>query len=185
MSAEELQARIEEISVDIERQKESLRNLESSKSLLQRQLNSILDPVARLPLEISSEIFVRCLPSLPEAGAVDIPMLLLNICNSWSRIAISTPALWVAIRVESPRATGLRKGLQIWLQRARHRPLSLSFGGCFDDEVATVVRQHTQQLKNLEVYHDDPNQVDDVDPFLGMGRFSSLENPHDWRFTRD
>ncbi|KAJ7762039.1 hypothetical protein DFH07DRAFT_815059 [Mycena maculata] len=173
----ELQSRIDELSVDIERQKEVLRQLETSKSLLQRQLNSILDPVARLPLEISSEIFIRCLPSLPKLGASHIPLLLLNVCNAWSDIALSTPALWAAIRVESPRAAGLEKGLQIWLQRARYRPLSLSFGGCFDDDVAAVVRQHTQQLKSFEVYHDDPNQVDDVDPFLGMGPgpFSSLE----------
>ncbi|KAJ7453624.1 hypothetical protein B0H11DRAFT_1665734, partial [Mycena galericulata] len=97
MSVEELQARIAKISADIELQKAVLKNLERSKILFQRQLNSVRDPVARLPLEISSEIFIQCLPPLPVPGAHRAPMLLLNVCNAWTGIALSTPALWASI----------------------------------------------------------------------------------------
>ncbi|KAJ7449978.1 hypothetical protein B0H11DRAFT_1822235 [Mycena galericulata] len=92
MSVEELQARIEKISADIEQQKKILNDLERMKRLAHRQLNTLRDPVARLPLEVSSEIFTQCLPVLAEHGAHNIPMLLLNICNAWTYIALSTPA---------------------------------------------------------------------------------------------
>ncbi|KAJ7453591.1 hypothetical protein B0H11DRAFT_1820259, partial [Mycena galericulata] len=99
MSVEELQARIKKLSTNIKRQKKILKDLEQSKSLVQRQLNAARDPVERLPLEISSEIFIQCLPSLLEPGAHHLPMILLNVCNAWTDIAISTPVLWEAIRV--------------------------------------------------------------------------------------
>ncbi|KAJ6558198.1 hypothetical protein B0H19DRAFT_1235139 [Mycena capillaripes] len=63
---EELRARIVKLSEEINLQKELLRKLERDKSLVQRQLNVSLDPMARLPLEISSEILLECLPPLPE-----------------------------------------------------------------------------------------------------------------------
>ncbi|KAJ7757794.1 hypothetical protein DFH07DRAFT_706267, partial [Mycena maculata] len=95
--------RIQALSVDIERQKQVLKKLETDEILALRQLNAVLDPLARLPLEISSEIFFQCLPPIPEPGATRVPLLLLNVCNSWSCIAISTPALWASIRVQFPR----------------------------------------------------------------------------------
>ncbi|KAJ7748784.1 hypothetical protein DFH07DRAFT_713969, partial [Mycena maculata] len=64
---------------------------------LQREVLAVHDPLARLPLEISSEIFLQCLPPLPEPGAHHVPMLFLNICNAWTSIALSTPALWASI----------------------------------------------------------------------------------------
>ncbi|KAJ7762044.1 hypothetical protein DFH07DRAFT_707650, partial [Mycena maculata] len=94
---------IDKISVDIERQKEVQRTLEAKKILLRRQLNAFLDPVARMPLEISSEIFIQCLPSLPVPGARRFPMFFLNLCKAWTAIALSTPALWSAIHVQFPR----------------------------------------------------------------------------------
>ncbi|KAJ7315373.1 hypothetical protein DFH08DRAFT_715598, partial [Mycena albidolilacea] len=93
-SAKELRARIVKLETEIERQKKLLTNLECDKKPAQRQLNAVLDPVARLPLEISSEIFVLSRTAFPEPGAMHIPMLLLNVCNAWSNIALSTPTLW-------------------------------------------------------------------------------------------
>ncbi|KAJ7618956.1 hypothetical protein B0H17DRAFT_1340880, partial [Mycena rosella] len=82
MSVTELQARIDKLSADIDLlQKEVLKTLERSKIAVQRELNAVRDPVGRLPFEISSEIFVQCLPSRPSPGAEHIPMLFLNICN--------------------------------------------------------------------------------------------------------
>ncbi|KAJ7458026.1 hypothetical protein B0H11DRAFT_2062364 [Mycena galericulata] len=151
MSVQELQARIKKISADIERQKKLLKNLEQNKCLVQRQLNAARDPVARLPLEISSEIFIQCLPSLPEPGAHRLPMILLNVCNAWTSIALSTPALWEAIRVVYPRAEGFPQLLTIWLQRACNRPLSVSFTDAFHEGIIPIVWQHNQRLKHLEI----------------------------------
>ncbi|KAJ7102789.1 hypothetical protein C8R44DRAFT_808538 [Mycena epipterygia] len=157
MSVKQLQTRIEQLSVDIERQKEVLKQLECNKRATQRQLNDILDPVARLPLEISSEIFIQCLPARPKPGASRAPMLLLNICNAWTDIALATPALWSSIHVEFPRVEGFDELLGMWLKRARNRPLSISLHNHFDAGVGPLVRQHAHLLKNLEIYCDENN----------------------------
>jgi hypothetical protein len=57
MSAQELRTRIEELSSEIALQKRLLTKLEQDKSVAQGQLNAVIDPVAQLPLEISTEIF--------------------------------------------------------------------------------------------------------------------------------
>lgn len=113
MSVQELRARIEEISSEIHLQPQFSKKLEHDKSLIQRQLNDVVDPVSRLPLEVSSKIFLRCLPPLErsESGyrhivrvpnAAHAPVLLLNVCNSWNDIALATPALWAAINSGFP-----------------------------------------------------------------------------------
>ncbi|KAJ7472172.1 hypothetical protein FB451DRAFT_1559305 [Mycena latifolia] len=155
MSVQELQARISEVSADIDRQKEVLTKLEKSKTALQRQLNAVRDPVARLPLEISSEIFVQCLPPItPRPGARHVPMLLLNICSAWTEIALSTSALWASIYIIFPRAEGFSDVIRTWLKRARNLPLSISLHKSFDISVATVVGLYAEQLKNLKIYRD-------------------------------
>ncbi|KAJ7457920.1 hypothetical protein B0H11DRAFT_2286716 [Mycena galericulata] len=176
MSVEELKARIKKITADIEQQKEVLEKLEHSKSLVQRQLNNARDPVAPLPAEISSEIFTQCLPLLAEPGARNIPMLLLNICNTWTDIALSTPALWAAVRVVFPRPEGFLQLLRTWLQRARNRPLSLSLTNTFHEGAVPIVWQHGQQLKHLEFYHkqeDGENSDEDSDEEIDIWEYTS------------
>ncbi|KAJ7831520.1 hypothetical protein B0H14DRAFT_2280725, partial [Mycena olivaceomarginata] len=55
---------------------------------------SIVDPIQRLPVEISSAIFVYCLPEFPRPSPGFAPMIFLHVCHAWSSIAVSTPALW-------------------------------------------------------------------------------------------
>ncbi|KAJ7046823.1 hypothetical protein C8F04DRAFT_987024, partial [Mycena alexandri] len=147
MSIKDIQARIDELSVEIERQKEVLNQLACSKAAAQRQLNALRDPIARLPLEISSEIFLQCLLSgLPRPDPSTAPMLLLNICNAWTNIALSTPALWAAIYIEHP----CHELLRIWLQRARSCALSVGVGE-LENEVA-VLGEYSKQLRHLEIF---------------------------------
>ncbi|KAJ6558227.1 hypothetical protein B0H19DRAFT_132460 [Mycena capillaripes] len=126
---QELRARIAKLSAEIELHKDVLKKLEQDKSLVQRQLNAVLDPVAQLPLEISSEIFLQSLPILPKPGLNNVPMLLLNICSAWTDIALSTPDLWTAINITFPSAEGSEDGARTWLQRAGNCPLSISLVG--------------------------------------------------------
>jgi hypothetical protein len=156
MSVEEIQARIAQLSVDIETQRELLRQLENSKIFAQRQLNAIRDPVARLPLEISSEIFVRCLPPFrPTPGARSLPMLLLNICSAWTHIALSTPALWASIDLEFPGV----EILQLWFERARHRTLSISLRRGLGNGVGSILRKYAEQIKQLELYEENVDSL--------------------------
>ncbi|KAJ7302104.1 hypothetical protein DFH08DRAFT_906060 [Mycena albidolilacea] len=167
-----LRARIDEISAEIALQKTVLKKLEQGRSLVQRQLNAVVDPVSRLPLEISSEIFLLSLaadpgpmarekrldPSLlssfPKAGACRVPMLLMNVCNTWSDIALATPALWTAIRIDFPCASGLSRLVPIWFRRAKNHPLSITLGGDLSylgSRVTTVIWKYGERLKHLEI----------------------------------
>ncbi|KAJ7727243.1 hypothetical protein B0H16DRAFT_1894538 [Mycena metata] len=145
LSVTELEARIAQISSDIALQQEVLKNLERKKSADQRQLNAIRDPVARLPLEISSEIFLGCLTSQRKPGAHVAPLLFLNICNAWTDIALSTPAMWDTIELYFPGADCLRS----WLPRAGKRMLTIALDRGLDHSVAAILHQHATQLKHL------------------------------------
>ncbi|KAJ7682405.1 hypothetical protein DFH06DRAFT_1160988 [Mycena polygramma] len=150
----DLRARIAAISTQISVQKEVLKELERDKSLVQRQLNAALDPVARLPLEISSEIFLQTLPSIPDRpGLYAAPMLLLNVCHAWSRIALSTPALWAAIGAVWPCTMRFEANSRTWLQRAGNRPLSVSLRGNFhgNGNDPSFIWKYGERFKHLAI----------------------------------
>ncbi|KAJ7896289.1 hypothetical protein B0H14DRAFT_499871 [Mycena olivaceomarginata] len=177
-----LRARIEEISSKIDLQKELLRKLERDKSVAQRQLNSVVDPVARLPLEISSEIFLRYLDLFSTFRKHGASRLLLNICNTWTTIALSSPALWSTIAIQFPgHPRGLPMVLPTWFERAGIRPVSLFLYGdlsILDYSVSTIIWEHCGQLKDLKIvttadptiidlFHDIDDE-DDEDMFPGL-----------------
>ncbi|KAJ7762607.1 hypothetical protein B0H16DRAFT_1263925, partial [Mycena metata] len=71
------------------------RRLTEEKITIQRSLDSIVYPVLTLPVEITTEIFVRCLPRYSAYPSGNVaPMLLGRICRQWRNIACSTPRLW-------------------------------------------------------------------------------------------
>ncbi|KAJ6510659.1 hypothetical protein C8R45DRAFT_1068621 [Mycena sanguinolenta] len=151
MSVEELHAHIVRLDTEIDLQKELLKKLEHDRSLVQRQLNAALDPVARLPVEISSEIFLY--GTQPAA-------VLMNICHAWSEIALATPTLWMSLRIDFPCAEDLVEALPVWFQRARNRPLSLTITLCgrssnWNHRVSSLIWCHGAQLKHLEILDDD------------------------------
>ncbi|KAJ7699484.1 hypothetical protein B0H16DRAFT_1836234, partial [Mycena metata] len=88
--------RVSDLASAIEAHKEAINELERTKSAVQSQLNAILDPITRLPLEISSDIFLRCLHHVSEStcNTRKAPLLFMHVCHSWSNIALSTPSLW-------------------------------------------------------------------------------------------
>ncbi|KAJ6523324.1 hypothetical protein B0H19DRAFT_1244232 [Mycena capillaripes] len=167
VNVEALKARIAKLSADIDLQKEALRQLERNKIAAQRQLNAIRDPLARLPLEITSEIFLRCLPRQRKPHPRSAPMLLLNVCNVWSDIALSTPALWAAIYLTYSGDDILK----IWLSRARNYPLYLTLRRSLDYDTAPILSQLATQLKHLEIHEEELN----VTPLTDFGPFLHLQ----------
>ncbi|KAJ6516847.1 hypothetical protein C8R47DRAFT_406650 [Mycena vitilis] len=162
MSVTELRLRVAELSTTIDKQKKLLRKLEKDKSLVLRQINAVLDPVARLPFELSSDIFLRSLPVYPKPGASNLPVVFLHVCNAWADIALSTPALWDKIQINLPPPVGLKGALQSWFQGALR--------GRFDDQgIATIVWQHGQHVKHLDICDggDDNSDSTSMDPTGG------------------
>ncbi|KAJ6477555.1 hypothetical protein C8R45DRAFT_1101876 [Mycena sanguinolenta] len=167
MSVEELRARIVTLDSEIERQrseKNPLEKLEKDKIFALRQLNAALDPVARLPVEISSEIFLCSLAAIP--GKQDVPTGLLRVCSFWTDIALATPALWTSVRIRFPCGDDVAEVLPIWFRRARSRPISMSISLCgsssnWNRHVSDVLWRHGGQFKHLEIFDDDGFVPDD------------------------
>ncbi|KAJ7500761.1 hypothetical protein B0H11DRAFT_1714232, partial [Mycena galericulata] len=90
----ELRRRVEDISSAIKHHRQVLVDLEKERSAIQNELNCILDPMTRLPLEISSDILFRCLPRPAQSAPLQAPTIFLSISHSWSSIALATPSLW-------------------------------------------------------------------------------------------
>ncbi|KAJ7640387.1 hypothetical protein DFH06DRAFT_1052805 [Mycena polygramma] len=166
-SVEQLRARIAEVSTEIVLQKKVLKTLRKAKSLAQRQLNAALDPVARLPVEISSEIFLQSLPSFAERkpSVQYTPILLLRICHAWRNIALLTSELWSGIQITFPSgyAPGFEEGVQTWLRRASNRPLSVSLRGPggFEPGATDIVWRHAQQIERLDLCYQKEDESDD------------------------
>jgi hypothetical protein len=105
------------------------------------------DPIARLPLEISSYIFIRCLPDYrPDS---DAPCSFSIFATSGS---ISRFPLRLYIQSIFPNAANL----EIWLGRARGLPFSLSLHRSLYAEIGSVVKQHASRVRILSLGVDRP-----------------------------
>ncbi|KAK7028368.1 F-box domain-containing protein [Favolaschia claudopus] len=152
MSVETLCARIATLDNEIKLQRELLKKLKSEKSCVQYELNMIQDPISRLPLELSSQIFLHAVGGFAKPGPLHAPVLILRVCNSWRDIALATPELWSAVHIAFPCAEGKKKAVKTWLDRARPRPLSVILDGVFDHDVVDLVWKRARQLEHLEIW---------------------------------
>ncbi|KAJ6448442.1 hypothetical protein C8R45DRAFT_1224673 [Mycena sanguinolenta] len=106
--------------------------LEKQGNEVKANLDTVVYPILSLPAEITSRIFVECLPK-DGAYLFDrcLPLLLLRVCRRWKDIALSISQLWSFVRIESfwPNKFMVSPGtplqLQTWFSRAGERPLSL------------------------------------------------------------
>ncbi|KAJ7607935.1 hypothetical protein FB45DRAFT_1130661, partial [Roridomyces roridus] len=102
---------VPELLQSLARQKEALRILERQLGATRSQLNSALDPMMRLPVEISSEIFVHCLSEAHTWDAL------------WTLIG-----LWKDISDTGVPLGSFSQFFEIWVSRWSNRmpPFSLS-----------------------------------------------------------
>ncbi|KAJ7753313.1 hypothetical protein DFH07DRAFT_511142 [Mycena maculata] len=62
---------------------------------------ALVSPVRRLPRDMIQDIFMACLPT-HRMSAREAPVLLGRIYSSWRVISLSTPGLWVSLRIAVP-----------------------------------------------------------------------------------
>ncbi|KAJ7072811.1 hypothetical protein C8F01DRAFT_1362082, partial [Mycena amicta] len=90
-------------------------------------------PIFSMPPELTSEIFLNCLPDGPaDMNLKSPPLLFLQICRRWSDIAVSTPRLWASIHIKFGMWTtpNLTRFFKCWLVCAGQVPrLSISLAG--------------------------------------------------------
>ncbi|KAJ6533032.1 hypothetical protein B0H19DRAFT_876733, partial [Mycena capillaripes] len=91
---------------------------------LQAESDAIVYPVLSLPPEVTTEIFLRCVPCEPNPrpSPTQAPLLLAQICRQWRQIALHTPALWRCLLFGDEMPVEF---LHIWLSRSGNHPLSL------------------------------------------------------------
>ncbi|KAK7028655.1 hypothetical protein R3P38DRAFT_2937694 [Favolaschia claudopus] len=141
---------------DIQTQKEVLLALERWRSNIQRRLNDLRDPIARIPVEISAEIFTHYAPNYgTEYASVAKPLLLLSICSRWTEIAVATPRLWANLDLQIPREVcpNFVFYLDRWLARSKNFPLSLSISDGLEDhfDILNVVTAHAHHIRELDM----------------------------------
>jgi hypothetical protein len=74
--------------------------LEAERTTIHKTLSAVFYSVLDLPSEVTSEIFLHCLPDAPSVpSSITAPLLLLKICRRWRDIALKTPALWASFAV--------------------------------------------------------------------------------------
>ncbi|KAK7022363.1 F-box domain-containing protein [Favolaschia claudopus] len=149
----QLQEHIDELSSSIVAQEAVLLNLRTQRSDARRKLNCFLDPMARLPLEIQSHIFLSVdldsEPPRPDPNAP--PMVFTNVCRLWRDIAVATPKLWDALLLDLPRGPQYAEFCKLWLSRACSHSLSLKLSGSLklQGDIQELVRTYRNQLENL------------------------------------
>ncbi|KAJ7724881.1 hypothetical protein B0H16DRAFT_1895312 [Mycena metata] len=149
MSNDALRAEVESLTSSISRQQLRLR-------VLQAQLDSIVYPVLTLPPEITSEIFLQCVPIEWERDGVnkrEAPLLLTQICGDWRRTAVSTPALWTTfeVRYSTPGLVHLPEIAETWLSRACGCPLTVNIWGVFPAECKRTFETFQRHASTVEV----------------------------------
>ncbi|KAJ7607695.1 hypothetical protein FB45DRAFT_877581 [Roridomyces roridus] len=153
-----LQTKLRLMCKAIENQKLVLRSLEKQKCDIHSQLNCILDPMTRMPLEISSDILLRCLPSKPSSQPSDAPRVFLLVSRSWRNIASSTSALWTKITDDRvPASFHFGPLVQKWFTFSRSLQISISLSRDFSDlgdqdaDFVAYVKEHAHRAHTVNL----------------------------------
>ncbi|KAK7000421.1 hypothetical protein R3P38DRAFT_3058358 [Favolaschia claudopus] len=151
----QLRSHIDELSDTIAAQIRLLRDLEAQRSTARSKLNSFLDPMARLPLEIQSRIFLDVTkPNEPIPDPQDVPLVFLSICQLWRVIALATPRLWTGVELNClPRRPAYAEVGKNWMERAGPFPLSLVLHGSLrlERSVQDLVTSYRHRFESLSL----------------------------------
>ncbi|KAK7022411.1 hypothetical protein R3P38DRAFT_3271178 [Favolaschia claudopus] len=127
-----LREHIYELTDTIRFQERLLCDLKGEHRRSRKQLNSFLDPMARLPVELVSEIFTLCVcgVSRPRINCCEAPMSLVQVCQSWRDVALAIPNLWTRLGIDDLSCSDAFVDMcTAWVERAKGKPFSLSLSG--------------------------------------------------------
>ncbi|KAJ7639337.1 hypothetical protein FB45DRAFT_425045 [Roridomyces roridus] len=178
----DLRYQVARLSRQISAQERRLQEMRAQLHPLQLRLDALTYPVLTLPLEITSEIFLHCLPVVHSGvdgiSTSEAPLLLLRICRQWRRIALSTPALWSRLGIDVPRRENHATDIvDTWLGRAGQCPLSVTVKGPIkyteiddSDLFFETLCRHAPTIRSLELEFD----LDDWEILPQRVNFSAL-----------
>ncbi|KAJ7015853.1 hypothetical protein C8F04DRAFT_1363969 [Mycena alexandri] len=176
-----LRKQLEQTEADIDQTNRDLDLLDKKRTLILHQLAIVATfPVLTLPVEITREIFIGCLPfaqcrpfTTKEKNYGTAAATLLSICREWRHIALSTPELWTVLSlrfdpipsgVTVPKSEQVEAYIDRWLGRAGMRPLSLCFerarrgNNVLHDcsfpptRMGGIINRYSKRIEYLELY---------------------------------
>ncbi|KAJ7270437.1 hypothetical protein C8J57DRAFT_1605415 [Mycena rebaudengoi] len=173
---------ISELDTRILALEESLGATRCERENLERRLDNCKYPVLTLPVEVTSEIFIACLPEYPECPPMDgllSPTLLGQICRKWREIALDTLRLWRAIELHLWNKSAFDAQLTVlntWLSRSKGCSFSLSLkkvlveSPTFSElpQFTDTIISHSARWEQIELYCPS-NELDWIE-----GTFSQL-----------
>ncbi|KAF8191950.1 hypothetical protein K438DRAFT_1762526 [Mycena galopus ATCC 62051] len=153
---------------------------------------SVTYPVLTLPIEITSDIFLKFVePGHPSRkalpGSENNPVNLLQICRTWRDIALAIPVLWSILNLicrlpyqcysSSPAVDD--EFIQQWLERTAGVPLSLDFQGHAtegggQEQIKAILSRHAPDVETLDPSLDRLNFHWLVKPYSFLSLFCRL-----------
>ncbi|KAJ7659341.1 hypothetical protein DFH06DRAFT_1130873 [Mycena polygramma] len=147
-------ARFADIEAEIQKLKQSIRELRSEQDSIRARLESRSYPVLTLPNELVSEIFIHFLPIYPSCPPLtgDLsPYTLLWICSKWREIALSTPALWRAMSLDYMDDDEAQVQM---VQASGSYPLSIEAHQemCIEGELLQALARHCSRWEHVKLH---------------------------------
>ncbi|KAJ7604210.1 hypothetical protein FB45DRAFT_1083159 [Roridomyces roridus] len=140
-----------------------LQKLEDYRQSVLRELGSIVYPVLSLPNEITSEIFLQCLPDIPgpNLNSKTFPRAPLGVCKAWRALALSTPRLWMHLGLDLRSASvrwKWRELIEIWFSRAAPHLSTLSIrakswkhGDAGSEMIRPILQRYAPRLRIIQL----------------------------------
>ncbi|KAJ7435659.1 hypothetical protein B0H11DRAFT_1886824 [Mycena galericulata] len=123
-------SRLEGVRSTILEYQTSLAALEEKRHKLEMELAEVVYPVLTLPSEITSRIFVECLPAHGRVRPAPhtAPLSLTQTCRQWREIAIASCMLWRSVNLclDGRSSDSALPRLRQWFARTKGQPLSLT-----------------------------------------------------------
>ncbi|KAK7048848.1 F-box domain-containing protein [Favolaschia claudopus] len=153
----EIETKISKLEEQVAALKGSISVLHAAKEPAQQRLDSYKYPVLSLANEIITDIFLHILPTYPEPPPLLGPLsptILTHICRQWREIALTTPLLWRAIDLRTPRLSvkAAASLAPLWLKRSGCLPLSIraTDAGGFSSVLLYLI-PHRVRLEQLDL----------------------------------
>ncbi|KAJ7127899.1 hypothetical protein C8R44DRAFT_851161 [Mycena epipterygia] len=163
MTTDSLRAHLLQISAEMsliaeDSEANTVRCLKDEQQSIQNTLDSIVYPILTIPAELTTEIFVHCLPDGPSDPSPSVaPMLLGTICRQWREIAWNTPALWDSLTIEwrYHETRDLKSLAELWSSRHGRRTANTLRMHCVhpwsNDQFETLMLDAIPRWLNLEL----------------------------------
>ncbi|KAJ7183239.1 hypothetical protein C8R46DRAFT_1066351 [Mycena filopes] len=172
---------------EIARYESLIKQLQAKVQAAQLRLDSGVYPILTLPLEITTQFFLWCLPSRSSdnnkwsqlQAASRPPLSLSYVCRDWREIALGTPALWTNVEVELTSCPSAEL-FEMWMERAKG-PLSLKFSGFehewdeYFPEILEVLDDRAGDIEVLELDYINQDALQELGKAASAWKFQSLQ----------